>query len=354
MGKGYRNILVRGVNRIGDTVFSLPSVMALKRAFPQARVTVLAKPQVAGLFLNNPAVDETIPLDDRGRHRGLAGRWRLVMELRKRKFDLAVVFHNCFDAALTPFLAGIPDRIGYLKEHRGFLLTRSLPFPGKPVHQVDHYHALLSLIGVKDGDKVPSLFIGREEKEWAESFLLESAFRRPLIGIIPGSIARTRRWPPERFASVGDRLTESTGGSVILLGGPGDAGISEAIKGHMKTRALDATGRTGIRQLMALIDSCDLIISNDTGPMHMAWALGKPVVTFLGAADIREIQPLSPKVHIINKGLPCSPCIKENCPAGTTECLELITADEVFESAVEMLRIHAPAIRPEPKTPGCP
>jgi heptosyltransferase-2 len=342
MANGYRNILVRGVNRIGDTVFSLPSVTALKHAFPQARLTVLAKPQVMGLFLHNPAVDETIPLEDRGRHKGLAGRWRLVLELRKRKFDLAVVLHNCFDAALVPFLAGIPERIGYVKEHRGFLLTRSLPFPREPVHQVDHYLALLSLIGVTAGDKVPRLFIDHGEKEWAEGFLNENTARRPLVGIIPSSIARTRRWFPERFASVGDRLTESTGGSVILLGGPGDAGISEAIKGHMKTRSVDATGRTGIRQLMALIEHCDLIISNDTGPMHLAWALGKPVVTFLGAADIREIRPLSPKVHIINKELPCSPCIKEECPAGTTECLELITADEVYESAVEMLRRHGP------------
>jgi ADP-heptose:LPS heptosyltransferase len=110
----------------------------------------------------------------------------------------------------------------------------------------------------------------------------------------------------------------------------------------MKTRPLDATGSLGVRQLMALMEVCDLIVSNDTGPMHLAWALGKPVVTFIGAADIREIRPLSPKVHIIRKDLPCSPCIKEECPTGKTECLALITADEVYESAVEMLRRHGP------------
>ncbi|MEJ2254267.1 MAG: lipopolysaccharide heptosyltransferase II [Nitrospirota bacterium] len=334
----YKNILVRGVNRIGDTVFSLPAVKALKQAFPGARLTVLTKPLPAGLFKNNPCVDEVLIFDSRDAHAGIGGRLRLARELRGKGFDLAVVFHNCFDAALAPFLAGIPERIGYRKELRGPLLTRKLPFPQSAVHQVDHYLALTALCGAATEDRVPELFITSEEKEDALRFVSQNNVRRPLIGFIPGAVALTRRWSPERFAHLGDRLAAATGGSVLILGGPDEKEISKAIRQRMRARPFDMTGTISLRGLMALLGLCDLVVSNDTGPMHLAWTLGRPVVTFVGAADIREIRPLSPRVRIIRKDLPCSPCIREVCPEGHTRCLDLITVDEAFETAMEALK----------------
>jgi heptosyltransferase-2 len=339
--RAYENILVRGVNRIGDTIFSLPALKALRRGFPDARVTVLVKPVPAGLFGENPSVDEVMLFEDTGRHRGMAGRFRLIADLKSRHFDLALLFHNCFDAALVPFLAGIPERVGYIKEHRGFLLTKKLPFPRETLHQVDHYLRLVSLLGIFTDDRMPELWLSPAETGEARAMLQRNGMERPLIGFIPGAVARTRRWHPERFAALADRLTAETGGSVLLLGGPGDREISAAIQEHMTSPAVDLTGTMGVRQLMAVMKECDLIVSNDTGPMHMAWVLGRPVVTFVGAADIREIAPLSPDVHIIRKDLACSPCIEEECPEGTTECLELIGVDEVFEAARAILRNHA-------------
>lgn len=334
----YRNILVRGVNRLGDTVFSLPAIKALKQSFPGARVTVLAKPAPSGLYANLPYVDEVLVFESRGRHGGLRGRLALAGQLRKKRFDLAVVFHNCFDAALAPFLAGVPERIGYIREMRGFLLTKKLPFPETPVHQVDHYLRLVELAGASTEEKTPELFVTPEEEQWGGNLLDKRGARRPFIGIVPGSVALTRRWPPDRFAELGDRLTQATGGSVIILGGPDDGDISGKIKSHMNTGPIDTTGGTNLRQLMALISLCDLVVSNDTGPMHITWALRRPVVTFVGAADIREIRPLSAAAHIIGKDLPCSPCIKEKCPEGHNRCLDLITVKEVFETSMEILR----------------
>jgi heptosyltransferase-2 len=333
----YRNILVRGVNRLGDTVFSLPAIKALKQSYPGARVSVLTKPAPSGLYANLPYIDEVLIFESKGRHGGIRGRLALAGQLRKRRFDLAVVFHNCFDAALVPFLAGVPERIGYLREMRGVLLTKKLPFPATPVHQVDHYLELAALAGASTEERTPELFVTPEEEQWGRRLLDGRNARRPLVGIVPGSVALTRRWPPERFAELGDRLAQATGGSIIILGGPGDGDISGKIKSHMKAGPIDTTGGTGLRQLMALISLCDLVVSNDTGPMHITWALGRPVVTFIGAADIREIRPLSTVAHIIGKDLACSPCIKEECPEGTTRCLDLITVGEVFEKSMEIL-----------------
>lgn len=333
----YHNILVRGVNRIGDTIFSLPSIKALKQGFPGSRITILTKPAPAGLFENNPSIDDVLLFDSMGRHKGVLGRIRLIRELRKRSFDLAVLFHNCFDAALIPFLAGISERIGYIREARGLLLTKKLPFPKTPIHQIDHYLKLVSLMGISTEEKTPELFITPEEKNRAGDLFDRNHVRRPLVGFIPGSIALTRRWYPERFAELGDRLVETTGGSILILGGPADRDISETIINHTKVTPLDMTGRIDLRQLMALLSHCDLVVSNDTGPMHIAWSLGKHVITFLGAADIREIKPHSSRVTIIRKDLDCSPCIKEVCPNGTIRCLDLISVEEVFNKSMEIL-----------------
>jgi len=151
----YRNILIRAVNRIGDTINSLPCIKALDKAFPDAQITVLTKLATADLYRENPYIEETLIFEDKGIHKGVRGRLRLSSEFRARHFDLAVIFHNCFDAALSPFFAGIPERIGYVREGRGFLLTRNLPFPDEPIHRTDYFLEILKLIGVTTEDKMP-------------------------------------------------------------------------------------------------------------------------------------------------------------------------------------------------------
>ena len=336
----YKNILVRAVNRIGDGVFSMPAIRALRDEYPQARITILTKPGVAELYANNPGVDDVMLFEDRGLHGGVLGRLRLIRELRGRNFDLAVIFHNCFDAALVPFLAGIPERIGYVREGRGFLLTKKLPFPAEVIYQVDHYLNLVSLLGFTAEKRMPEFSISEAERSFAEKLFREESIRRPAICIVPGSIATTRRWPPERFAELADRLSGHTGGNIVVVGGRGDREISGQIAGLMEKKPVDLTGRLGIRELMAVLSLSDLVVSNDTGPMHLAWTLGSPVITFIGAADPRGTGPSGPHVHVIRKDLECSPCIKEECPEGNTACLDLITVDEVFEAAKESLARH--------------
>lgn len=343
---GYRKILLRSVNRIGDVVFTLPAIRAIKDSSPGATVTVLAKPIASELFVNCPFVDDVIVFYDKGRHKGLGGRLRLAKELRGMGFDLAVMFHNGLESALVSFVAGIPERVGYRKEMRGAFLTRSLRFPKAPVHRLDYNNRLAGLVGAAvDGPEGRGgrggggglLFLTDDERGRAGELLKDSGTHRPLVCIVPGAMAASRRWFPERFAEVADSLIEKTGGSVVLLGGPEGTGDAEKIISLMKHTPLNLTGKTRVRQLMAVLDACDLVLANDTGPMQLAAALGRPVVTFFGAGDPDETGPPGPNVRIIRKDVDCGPCVRDVCPEGHLKCLDLISAQEVMEAVAEML-----------------
>jgi len=334
--RGTRKILLRGVNRIGDTVFSLPAVRALRRGFPGAEITALVKPQVAALLESVPEIDRVLLFDTRGPHRGPGGRLRLVRRLRREGFDLAVLFHNSLETALIAFLAGIPERVGYVKELRGPLLTRKRPFPREPVDHAVHYLDLVSLLGVPvEGGLLPELRVASGDRAYVRRLLGDPP--RPLVALIPGSLAETRRWFPDRFAATADRLLAEKGGTVVIVGGSGDRGVARRVTERMKREARDLTGRLDLRQSMALLAESDLVISNDTGPMHLAWAVGARVITFFGAADLKQHRPKSPKVTILRRDIACSPCIRESCPQGHLACLEGITVDEVVEEALRIL-----------------
>jgi heptosyltransferase II len=161
---------------------------------------------------------------------------------------------------------------------------------------------------------------------------------RPLVGIIPGAHERTRIWDSGRFASVADSLISKAKAAVLILDGPGDNKLSSSIASQMKNIPFDMTGAFNLRELMAILNSCDLVIANDTGPMHIASLLGVEVITFFGAGDIIETHPVGEKVHIIHRDLPCSPCLKSECAEGNYKCLKLITIEEVTEIALRALR----------------
>jgi heptosyltransferase II len=336
----YRNILVRGVNRLGDTLFALPAIKSLKIKYPDARLTVLTKPLPVELYKHNPHIDNIIIFDGKGRHRGLGGRMNLVKTLRNEGFDLAVLLHNNFESALTVFLAGIPERIGYQKELRSALLTKSLPFPKTPTPRVDHFLAITKLVGCDIMDNLPDLYLSSSEKEWACARLNEVP--RPIVGIIPGAQEKTRIWDSGRFAAVADGLINEAKASILILGGPGDKKLSSAIRSQMKNIPLDMTGEFNLREFMGILGSCDLVISNDTGPMHIANLLGAEVITFFGAGDLIETRPVGPNAHVIHRDLPCSPCLKSECPERNYKCLDLISAEEVMKLAIEILHHRVP------------
>lgn len=335
MDKGQiKKILIRATNWIGDAVLTTPAIAAIQQSFPQARITVLAKPSVAELLMGNPFIHEVMVYQSRGRHRGLLGKLKLILDIREKRFDVAILLQNAFEAALLTFLAGIPQRYGYATDGRACLLTFPVPVEKEAIeiHQRDYYLDLLKPIDVAVNSKRLVLAVTSDEEKEAWDRLKQNHIQRSdlIIGINPGSTYGTaKRWAPERFAALMDRLVADVNAKVLIFGGPEEEEIAKEICDRMHQKQILLTGKTSIRQLMALIKQCKLFITNDTGPMHIANAFGVPIVAIFGSTNPRTTSPAQPGFRLVRKGVSCSPCLLRTCPIDH-RCMDWITIDEVY------------------------
>ncbi|RJQ19009.1 MAG: lipopolysaccharide heptosyltransferase II [Nitrospiraceae bacterium] len=346
------------MNWIGDAVLATPAIRAIRRAYPDARLSLLVKPWVSDIFKGNPDVDEIILYDER--FKGIAGKLKLARELRKKRFDAAILLQNAFDAALIAWLAGIPERIGYDRDLRGFFLTKAIPVTKEILsqHQVYYYLDLLKSTGIEAKEAHPYIFLTEDERQWAKNIvrangpspLPQSPYPNPrlLVGINPGATyGSAKRWMPERFAEVIRRTIDELNGNVIIFGSAAERGIADEIIGKLGTfdpehgtNILNMAGKTTLRELAALIAECDAFITNDSGPMHMASALFVPVVAIFGSTNKTATGPFGEGHKIITKDLPCSPCMERECPEKHLDCMSAITSDEVFDALRETLPLH--------------
>lgn len=339
-------ILVRGVNWIGDAVMTLPALKALKNAFPESKVSLLVKPSVAPIFERNPFVDEVILYEKRFEQ--ILGKLKLAQRLRKARFSRAVLFQNAFDAALIAYLARIPERIGYERDGRGILLTKRIPFnrDDRKIHHIDYYLNLLRAVGIRAEHSLPWVYCFPDERRAARDIL--DHMSRPLLGINPGAAyGSAKRWLPERFVEVALWFIRDTKGSVVIFGGENELDITQEIekrmlagqggrgwseKGffctpdHLKNMA----GRTSLRELVTLISECDVLLSNDSGPMHIAYAVGTPLVALFGSTDPSLTGPLGRGNVVLKPVLPCSPCFERTCRGNDMRCMYDIAQDDVY------------------------
>ncbi len=347
-----QKILIRGVNWIGDAVLTIPAVHSIRRSFPDAHISLLVKPWVAEVFKESPDIDEIILYETT--HKGIRGKLKLAKKLRQEKFDIAILLQNAFDAALITWRAGIPERIGYKRDGRSFLLTNSVPVQKDILgrHQVYYYQNLLRSADIDTTDTQPYMYLTANERKWARN-LVSSSFsnrRVPLIGINPGATyGSAKRWLPERFADLVIRIMNELNGRVILFGGPSEVEIANEIiteinrlKIKLKieqygSRLLVMSGKTTLRELGALISECDLFVTNDSGPMHMASALHVPTVAIFGSTNWEATGPFGPGHRVITKKMHCSPCMERECPEGHLKCMSEITAEDVFSAIKEIL-----------------
>ena len=329
-----KRTLIRGVNWIGDAVMTTPALRAIRRARDKDTLSLLVKPWVAPLFDNDPLIDEVLHYTDE--HSGVAGKFRLAKELKSYKFDSAILLQNALDAAVAAFLARIPERIGYGRDGRGLLLTHSLPHRGEDrnIHHIDYYLRLLESVAIPPAGSDTWLYLDIDERLKARETL--STLKRPILGINPGaSFGSAKMWLPHRFAEVAKNVIEKLDGSVVLFGGPGEVGIADDISGRLhelahEGRIVSMAGKTSLRELMSLISECDVILSNDSGPMHIADALAVPLVAIFGSTSAALTGPRKPSSHVFSSKLKCSPCFKRTCPDKGLACMESIGADEVF------------------------
>ncbi len=355
MTNNSQRILIRGVNWIGDAVLTLPAIRAIRTAFPDSHISLLVKPWVSELFHENRDIDEIILYRDS--HKGIRGRLKLAGELRKKKFDTAILLQNAFDAAFLTWLAGIPRRIGYKRDGRSFLLTEAIPVETDILkqHQVYYYLNLLNSIGIKASYTEPYIRLSRSERVWARN-LLSLKFpdqKKPLIGINPGAAyGSAKRWPPEKFAQVIGKILTGIHGRVIIFGGQSDIEIADEIVNEISNLKIKSTieeymsnllimaGKTNLRELASLIAECDIFLSNDSGPMHMASALLVPVIAIFGSTSPVSTGPSGRPHKIISRDIPCSPCMERECPEKHLRCMTGINTEEVFTAMQEMLPVN--------------
>jgi heptosyltransferase II len=333
-------ILIRAVNWLGDAVMTTPAIGALRESFPDAKLVLLATPLVAQLFAGHPWLDQVLVYDRKGRHAGVLGRLKLARELRRERFDLAVLLPNSFDSALIAFLAGVPRRLGFNTDGRGMLLSHPVRRSEAVLagHQTGYYLGLLAPFAI--GMERPRQLLYTSAQEDAECAGLLSAAgvlaADDLIGINPGATyGSAKRWRPERFAQVADQLAARRGGKVVLFGGPDEVGIATEIEAAMQVPCLNLAGKTTVRSMMALIKRCNLFITNDSGPMHIAAAFGVPLVAVFGSTDHTTTFPLGDRAQVVRKDVDCAPCMKRECPTDH-RCMTAVTAQDVLD-AVERL-----------------
>ncbi|MBD0316582.1 MAG: lipopolysaccharide heptosyltransferase II [Nitrospiraceae bacterium] len=344
-GEPIRTLLVRMPNWIGDAVMAAPALTAVRKLFPKAKIATLAKPAVTDLLKGHPALDEMLVYDSQGRHAGLFGKWTLARELRRHRFDLAILFQNAFEAALLTRLAQIPRRYGYATDGRGWLLTEAMAIPDrmKMEHHIHYYLGLLRPLGRLETATSPRLYLVEHEREETDRWLAEAGLlpSEPLIGLNPGSTyGNAKRWLPERFAQTADRLARTHGGRVVIVGAQGEESLAGGIAESMQIKPLLLSGRTSIRQLMAVIQRCRVFLTNDTGPMHIAAAFGVPVVAVFGPTDSRTTFPFGAGHRVVRRPVECAPCLLRECPIDH-RCMTGISVDQVYQAAVEQLPVMA-------------
>jgi heptosyltransferase II len=330
-----RKILIRSPNWIGDAVMTTPAMGALRSAFPGATLVVAAPAVVAELFRPHPYCDEVLVYDRRGSHRGLMGMVRFAAELRRQRFDLAILLQNAAEAAILACLARIPRRAGYRTDLRGLLLTHGVAVGDRQrrLHHTDYYRQMLTTLGIVGGDGMLRLVCTAKEQLWAGETLGPGRW----IAIHPGATyGSAKRWFPERFAAVGDHLAAHFNAGIILVGGQDAVDAAQAMERTMTHHPRNLVGKTSIRQLLAVLEQCSLLITNDSGPMHVGAALGVPIIAIFGPTDHTTTSPLTARCRIVRRSVECAPCLKRHCPVDH-RCMTGISAADVIQPAVELL-----------------
>jgi heptosyltransferase-2 len=364
-----KRILVRGPNWLGDAVMCEPALRGLRRLFPDAQIALLVKPAVADLFAGHSALTRVLTYDTKGRHAGLSGKWALAGQLRRQGFDLAILFQNAFEAAFLTFLAGVPRRYGYATDGRSLLLSDPVAAPDRRalVHQVRYYWDLLKPLGLKGDPSAPELVVFPEEEQaMAERFSQGGLTTTDVVvGINPGSTyGGAKRWLPERFAEATERLCRTIRESreqqvsVVIFGAKGEERLGREIAARLSSRSLVLSGATTIRELMAAVKRCAMLLTNDTGPMHIASAFQVPVVAIFGPTDWRTTSPFGSGHAIVRQPVDCAPCLLRECPIDH-RCMTRVTVDQVHEDAVQLMHLGreadgkrqvagSPALAPSP------
>ena len=335
-----QRIVVRGTNWVGDAVMTVPALRALRILFPDAQITLATRGWAQGLFADADFVDD-IQVHEGTGLRSVVNQVRLW---QKRGFDLAVLFPNSLESALVAALSRIPVRTGYATEGRQRLLTHPLPLPEwrSSRHEIYYYLNIIEqLAGIQNGELKPdgALLVRQERQAEARALLRNHGVsgERRVIALCPGSInSRAKRWPAERFAALGDRFIADLDADVVLIGSDAELEVSSQVSESMRRKPIFLTGKTNLTQLVGVLSVVDLLVTNDTGPAHIASAIGRPTLVIFGPTNPLTTSPYSSSGQIVRVPPDCAPCMLRDCPIDH-RCMTAITPDDVFQRSTMML-----------------
>ena len=348
--KDVKEILVKGSNWVGDTIISFPAVYSLRRLFPQAHISVLAKSHLAELWEANPAVDGVIPYEMPTGAGRIFGELRIARRIRQKDIDLTVLFPRSFSSAWMVFLGGIPRRVGYKGEGRDWLLTERIDRTNELLrrHRMYYYLHLIERLGRCPSPLSPSLSLNGKIERWATRFLTHNGLRgKVLIGFNPGATyGEAKCWPPERFVELGRRLRGDYDASILIFGSSRlkEKALNATIAEGIGEGCLNLSGQTSLLELASLLRQCPLLVTNDTGTMHVAAAAGTRIVAIFGPTDPRTTSPLGKGHVVIRKEVSCSPCLKRVCPEDH-RCMDLIEVEEVYNAVGAQLKRRTSSIQ---------
>ncbi|WP_224984990.1 glycosyltransferase family 9 protein [Geomonas agri] len=325
------NILIIKPGAIGDLLHMTPVIRALKGIYPHASITIMVSARVtAQLFADNPLVDEVVIFDKKGEQRTWGGVFKLWKRLRPKRFDLVLNYQRSNLKAWALVAAAIPCRV--LVYHK----TRT-----RTIHAIlDHLRPLKALgIDPETADRTLDFFPSEADHAFAARFIADNVLAgKRIVAFNPGTSSANKCWPIERFAELGDRLVAQHGAAVVVVGSRDEAPLADAIRAGMQREMYDLCG-CSLGELAALLGHCELMVTGDTGPMHIAAAVGTPVLALYGPISPVRSAPLGEKHRIVmHDELECCPCNSFKCKIQSFRlCMEMITVDEVARTAAEML-----------------
>jgi heptosyltransferase-2 len=315
---------------------SLPALRALRNKFADDHIAILARPWVADLYAREAVCDRVIPYTPAAGRGDLVAKWRASRALAKDRFDLAILLPNSFESALVVKLAGIPKVIGYKRDGRGFLLSTAVPTPSGHRHERFYYLELLKRAGLIESYPEDCPITMTRSVDAGAALLAARGISLPVIGVSPGAAyGNAKRWLPERFAESARQVAADLKAEIVLFGSAAErelcASVAQATGGH------NLAGQTSLREFIDMAAACRIFLTNDSGAMHIASALGVPSVTVFGSTDYVTTGPTGPLARIVREQVECSPCLKRECPIDH-RCMTRIPANRVTATALELLK----------------
>ncbi len=340
MQTDFQNILIRMPNWLGDAVMATPILADVRNKWPDAKITAMCQGSVCSLLIGNPYIDEIFSFTCPNEFLRRQKKRDLIERIRQGRYDLGILLPNSFSSAWWLWRGRVKRRIGFAADGRSLLLTKAIPFPKKrgQEHLVKTYKRLLDPLGIPISETMPKLFSTEEEKLAAEQLLTQFDVPKngKVVGINPGAaFGSAKCWLPDRFRGVIEKLLKDPNVYVVCFGDQAGASLVHEICEGLPPRAINLAAATSLRELIALIARCNVFLTNDSGPMHIAAALKTPLVALFGSTNDIATGPYK-HGDVIHKHVSCSPCYKRTCPIDF-KCMTRIETDEVYEALLRHL-----------------